>query len=183
MPAKIFSATNVGLNSHLIEVEADISASNPNFLIVGLPDAAVSEAKERVRSAIKNSDMLFPRTKITVNLAPADLKKFGPSFDLPIAIAILHCEKKGLKLNPEDQNALFIGELSLDGTVKPVNGILSIAASLKEWHLSRIYLPQENAAETALIKDLEIFPVGDLNQLVLHLKNKKVIKKFSGEIG
>jgi len=180
MPSKIFSATNVGLDSHLIEVEADISASNPNFLIVGLPDAAVSEAKERVRSAIKNSDMLFPRTKITVNLAPADLKKFGPSFDLPIAIAVLNCQVKGLKLKPEDKQSLFIGELSLDGTVKPINGILSIAASLKEWKIKRIYLPQENAAEAALIKNLEIFPVNNLSQLILHLKDKEKIKRFSG---
>lgn len=180
MPSKIFSATNVGLDSHLIEVEADISASNPNFLIVGLPDAAVSEAKERVRSAIKNSDMLFPRTKITVNLAPADLKKFGPSFDLPIAIAVLNCQVKGLKLKPEDKRALFIGELSLDGTVKPINGILSIAAGLKQWKIKRVYLPQENAAEAALIQNLEIFPVDNLSQLILHLKDKEKIRKFSG---
>ncbi|MDP2736732.1 MAG: YifB family Mg chelatase-like AAA ATPase [bacterium] len=174
MSAKVFSAANIGLNSHLIEVEADVSAGLPNFLIVGLPDAAVSEAKERVRSAIKNADLLFPRTKTTVNLAPADLKKIGPSFDLPIAMAIL-ATRKLVKLKVEDQRALFVGELSLDGSLRPVNGILSIAESMLKLGVKRIYLPQDNAAEADLINGLEIFPVSNLKQLVNHLNGRDII--------
>ncbi len=177
MSSRIFSAANIGLNSHLIEVEADVSAGLPNFLIVGLPDAAVSEAKERVRSAIKNADLLFPRTKTTVNLAPADLKKIGPSFDLPIAVAILTTRKQ-IKLTEADQRALFIGELSLDGSLRPVNGILSIAESMAKQGLKRIYLPQENATEAGLINNLEIFPVNNLRQLVEHLNGHEQINKL-----
>lgn len=209
MPSKIFSACSVGLDCHLIEVEADISSSTPNFFIVGLPDAAVSEAKERVKSAIKNSNMQFPRTKITVNLAPADLKKIGPVFDLPIAIAILNCrhfaapgKKNYLQLLPEDEHALFIGELSLNGGLRPVNGVLSIASNLKAKGLKRLYLPAENAAEAALVnsyetdktrqgflqspasvnadknKNLEIYPVQNLQQLIEHLRGKNKIKRY-----
>src|SRR3989339_1129171 len=103
MPAKIYTAANIGLDSHLIEAEADIQNGNTNFLIVGLPDTAVQEAKERVRSAIKNSQVRFPRTKLTVNLAPADLKKIGPAFDLPIAVAVLQAAE-GIKIKESGGN-------------------------------------------------------------------------------
>ncbi|MFA6304173.1 MAG: YifB family Mg chelatase-like AAA ATPase [Patescibacteria group bacterium] len=177
MPAKVYSIANIGLNSHLLEVEADISAGLPAFLIVGLPDAAVSEAKERVRSSIKNCGLPFPRTKVTVNLAPADLKKIGPSFDLPIAVAIL-AVKKLITLTPANQKAIFIGELSLDGLLRPINGVLAIASNLKSLGIKRIYLPEANALEAALIKGLEIFPCKNLDQLVNHLRSETLIKKL-----
>lgn len=177
MSSKIYSAANLGLNSKLIEVEADILPANPKFMIVGLGDAAVQEAKERVRSAIKNSELPFPRTRVVVNLAPADLKKAGPSFDLPMAMAILTA-KNFLHLTPEDSRALFIGELSLDGTVKPVNGILTVATAMKEWQIPRIFLPRQNAEEAALISGLEIFPVKNLAELILHLQGKKLLTPF-----
>jgi magnesium chelatase family protein len=174
MPAKIYSAANIGLNSHKIEVEADITNSNTNFLIVGLPDAAVQEARERVRSAVKNSGLPFPRTKVTVNLAPADLKKVGPAFDLPIAVAVL-AAKKIIEPPPA---SLFVGELALNGQLRPVNGILNIVSSLKNWGIKTIYLPSQNAEEAALIKGLEIFPLTDLKQLVEHLLHKEAIKNY-----
>ena len=177
MPATINSAAVIGLNCHLIKVEGDVTSGLPAFFVVGLPDTAVQEARERVRSAIKNSDLLFPGTKVTVNLAPADLKKIGPSFDLPIAVAVL-VAKKQLKLNAEDQEALFIGELSLDGSLRPVNGILSIAETLKSWNKKRLYLPAANAAEAALISGLEIFAINSLAELTAHLKGKKNLQPY-----
>lgn len=180
MPSKIYSASIIGLNSNLIEVEADISSSNPNFLIVGLPDAAVSEAKERVRSAIKNSDLIFPRTKVTVNLAPADLKKFGPSFDLPIAIAILSAMKKYNFKNLDD--CLFLGELSLNGSLRPINGVLGIASALKNWGIYKLFLPFENALEATIIDGITIYPVKNLAQIADHFKNKKLIRPMEEKI-
>lgn len=177
MPSKIFSATTFGLDSQLIEVEADLIGETAKFIIVGLPDAAVQEARERVRSAIKNCDIAFPRRKIIVNLAPADLKKVGPAFDLPIAISVL-ITKKYLELNDDDKNAIFVGELALDGTLRPINGVLSIATLLKEQNIKRLYLPHQNADEANLISGLDIYPVKNLSQLVNHLKGKSLIKKL-----
>ena len=177
MPATINSVAVIGLNCHLIKVEGDVTLGLPKFFVVGLPDTAVQEARERVRSAIKNSDFLFPRTKVTVNLAPADLKKIGPSFDLPIAVSLL-AVKKQISLKPEDQDALFIGELSLDGSLRAVNGVLSIAEALKAWGKKRLYLPEDNAPEANLIDGLEIFPVNNLAELADHLNGKKLLKQY-----
>ncbi len=175
MPAKVYSAATLGLNSYVIEVEADILASSAAFFIVGLPDTAVQESKERVRSAIKNCDLPFPRTRVVVNLAPADLKKAGPSFDLPIAMAVL-LAKKFIKLTPPDQQALFIGELSLDGSLKPVNGILAMADKLAGLGFKKIYLPSANAAEAALINKLAVYPVFHLKELIKPFKKQKITK-------
>src|SRR5262245_9624743 len=127
MHTKIFSATTIGVSTHLVEVEVDLSYGLLNFFIVGLPDTAIKESKQRVQTALKNSAIKLPERKITVNLAPADLKKEGTTFDLPIALGILHAA--GLvALEPEFLNqTLFIGELSLDGSVKPIKGVLPIA--------------------------------------------------------
>lgn len=175
MPSKIYSATTFGLDSQLIEVEADLIGEAAKFNIVGLPDTTVQEAKERVRSAIKNSDFAFPRTRITVNLAPANLKKFGPFFDLPIALSIL-ITKKCLKLADKDKRAIFVGELALDGTLRPIIGVLAVAILQKEKGLKRLYLPKQNAQEANLIKELEIYPIKNLTQLIKHLRGKELIK-------
>jgi len=177
MPSKIFSATTFGLDSQLIEVEADLIGEAAKFIIVGLPDTAVQEARERVRSAIKNCDIAFPRRKIIVNLAPADLKKVGPAFDLPIAVSVL-ITKRYLELFADDQKAVFVGELALDGTLRPVTGVLSMATLLKKLEIKRLYLPQQNADEANLISGLEIYPVKNLAELVKHLKGKSIIKKL-----
>jgi magnesium chelatase family protein len=175
MPSKLFSAAIFGLDSQLIEVEADLIGEAAKFIIVGLPDLAVQEAKERVRSAVKNSGLAFPRTKITVNLAPADLKKYGPNFDLPIALSII-ITKGYVNLKPEDQRAIFAGELALDGSLRPINGVISIALLLKDLKLKRLYLPQANAKEANLIQGVEVFPIENIRQLIEHLKGKKPIR-------
>ncbi|MEK7202992.1 MAG: magnesium chelatase domain-containing protein, partial [Patescibacteria group bacterium] len=127
MSSKILSAAVVGLDAELVEVEADTSSGPLGaFSIVGLPDIAVSESRERVRIAIKNSGFRFPRVKVTVNLAPADLKKQGPSYDLPIAISILKATNR-IFVSQSLDNCLFVGELALDGQLRPINGVLSIA--------------------------------------------------------
>ena len=174
MSSKILSAAVVGLDAELVEVEADI-LNNPlgAFSIVGLPDAAVSESRERVRSAIKNSGLYFPKRKVTVNLAPADLRKQGPSYDLPIAISILAATNKIKREN--FSNLLFVGELALNGELRPVNGVLPIAIKAKNAGLSTMFVPVANAAEAKLVKDLEVMPVNNLIELVSHLEDRTTI--------
>jgi len=204
MSSKILSAAIVGLDAELVEVEADISPGLSHFTIVGLPDVAVQESRERVRAAIKNSELPFPRTRVTVNLAPADLKKEGPSYDLPIAIAILLASKflrlpeaasaretagENLELLPSTKTvanlfcpqALFVGELALDGILRPVNGILAIASAARARGIKTLYVPETNAREASLIENLEIFSVKNIFQLVEHLAGKNLITPFSRE--
>jgi len=174
MSSKILSAAVVGLDAELVEVEADI-LNNPlgAFSVVGLPDAAVSESRERVRSAIKNSGLYFPKRKITVNLAPADLKKQGPSYDLPIAISILAATKKIKREN--FANLMFVGELALNGELRPINGLLPIALKAKASGMTSLFVPAANAAEAKLVKDLEVIPANNLVELVAHLEGFKPI--------
>ncbi|OGF24044.1 magnesium chelatase [Candidatus Falkowbacteria bacterium RIFCSPLOWO2_12_FULL_45_13] len=174
MSSKIFSAAVVGLDAELVEVEADIlNAPLGAFIIVGLPDAAVSEARERVRSAIKNSGFNFPKRKVTVNLAPADLRKQGPSYDLPIAVCILAATKKINCANFD--NFLFVGELALNGELRPVNGLLPMALKARASGLTTIFVPAANAAEAKLVKDIEVIPINSLSELVGHLEGVKTI--------
>jgi len=176
MLAKVNSMAVVGLDSSPVEVEVDIGQGLPALNIVGLPDKAVEESKERVRSAIKNSDANFPISRITVNLAPADIKKEGPAYDLPIAVGTLISDKQV----PSDglEKAIFVGELALDGNLRHVNGILPIAMFAKEKGFDKIFLPEINAIEASLIEDLEVIPIKNLRQLILHLKNEKNIQPY-----
>ncbi len=178
MSSKIYSSAVIGLSAELVEVEADIALGLPNFTVVGLPDTAVQESRERIRAALKNSGILFPKTKITVNLAPADLKKEGPSYDLPIAVSIIMASGDFKIPVSEIEKSIFIGELALDGSLRPVHGILPVAMSLKEKGLKTIYLPKANAAEAGLVPDFDIIPLENLAQLVLHLKNDKPISPY-----
>jgi magnesium chelatase family protein len=174
MLAKIFSGATVGLESVPIEVEVDIAASGlPSFTIVGLPDKAVEESRERVRSALKNSGVDFPSRRITVNLAPADLPKAGPGFDLPIALGILIASGQ---LKPHLENALVLGELSLDGSLRHTNGVLPLALLAKEKKFKRLFLPAVNAKEASVIKALKIYPLKSLIQLFYHLMKHEEIK-------
>ena len=175
--AKIFSATTVGLDSYLVEVEVDLGAGLPSFTIVGLPDKAIDESKERIRAAVKNSGVMFPQHRLTVNLAPADMKKEGPSFDLPMAVGILVAGEQ-LERVGEYEKDLFIGELSLNGELRHVNGILPIAMYAVEQGMDRIYLPEVNAYEAALIKGIEIIPVKDMKQLIAHLRGERAIQPY-----
>ncbi|SRR6056297_708038 len=177
MSSQIISATVVGINAELIEVEADTKGGGElgSIAIVGLPDTAVSEAKERVRSAIKNCDLSFPKIKLTINLAPAHLKKQGSGLDLPIAISTLL--NSGVLPEKNDyQKSLFLGELALNGRLRPVEGVLPMAIKAKREGFETLYVPEDNAEEAKLIKSLEIVPVKDLKQLTEHLQGKKEIK-------
>lgn len=177
MSAKVFSAAVVGLESEIIEVEAETGGGElGSFAIVGLPDLAVSESRERVRSAVKNSGLEFPRLKVTVNLAPADLRKQGPSYDLPIAVSVLLAAKK-ITARDYLNNCLFIGELALSGAVRPVNGVLSTALAAQRNGFRNIFVPTANAAEASLVSGIEIFPVNSLAQLIEHLRGRKAIER------
>lgn len=167
MLARVFSGATVGLESVLIEVEVDVSSQGlPSFTIVGLPDKAVEEAKERVRSAIKNSGADFPGHHITVNLAPADLPKAGPSYDLPLALGILLASGQIIS---DLSDALVLGELSLDGTLRHTNGVLAMALLAKEKGCKRLFLPEVNALEAAIVSGLEVYPLASLSTFFKHL--------------
>lgn len=171
MLAKVFSAALVGLEAHLIEVEVDISGGLPQFSVVGLPDATVRESRDRVRAALKNSGFQFPVKKITVNLAPAGVKKEGSGLDLAIALAILVAEQ----VLPVEavKNDVIAGELSLDGRVKPISGALSIGMACLNSH--RLLVPVENATEAALAGRAEVFPVHTLPEAVEFLRGAQCI--------
>lgn len=175
MSSKILSAAVIGLDAEIVEVEADTGGGELGLIaIVGLPDAAVSESRERVRSAIKNSKLFLPQVKVTINLAPADLKKHGPSYDLPIAVSLM-LAAKSFHLAGDPKEMLFVGELALSGDVRPINGVLLIVIEAKKKGIKTIFVPAENAAEAKLIKDIEAIPVNNLKQLVRHLNEKELI--------
>lgn len=177
MPAKVRSAAVVGLDGVPVEVEADLLMALPAVLVVGLPDKAVDEAKERVRSAIKNSGVEFPRGKLTVNLAPADLKKIGPSYDLPIAVATLLLTGT-VSLKSSWKQQLFVGELALDGSLRPVSGVLAVAQLARDSGAATLYVPADNAAEAALVRGLDVRPVQHLRQLLAHLRGEVEITSY-----
>jgi len=177
MLAKVTSCALVGLEGVIVEVEVDTSRGMPSLVIVGLPDAAVKESSERVRAAIKNSGLVFPGKRITVNLAPADIRKAGPAYDLPIAVGVLIASEQAWPQAVE--GALFVGELSLDGSVRHVNGILPIAALAHQQSIHRIFVPAADAPEAALIDGLEVIPVEHLGQLAAHLQGLRTIPPYT----
>ncbi|HEX4068579.1 MAG TPA: YifB family Mg chelatase-like AAA ATPase [Candidatus Babeliales bacterium] len=172
MHAKIFSATTVGVEAHLVEVEADLSFGLVNFYIVGLPDTAIKESNKRILTSLKNAGFRLPAKRITVNLAPADLKKEGTLFDLPIAVGIL-LANQSLEI-PHDflQETLFLGELSLDGSIRFIKGALAIAFDAHRLGKRRIIVPKENMQEAALIKNLEVIGVSHLTELIAYLRHE-----------
>ena len=175
MATKILTAALVGLETGIVEVEADSGGGDfGQITIVGLPDTTVSEAKERVKSALRNCGLPYPRRKITVNLAPANLKKHGAIYDLPIAVSILALNNK-LKIDLSD--CLIVGELSLSGDVRAVNGILSIALKTKELNINNLFVPSDNVAEAKLVPNLKTYPVKNLEEIIYHLQNKKMISE------
>ena len=177
MLAKVHSCAIIGLEGYVVEVEVDSSRGLSSFTLVGLPDAAVKESGERVRAAIRNSGLLFPTNRVTVNLAPADLKKIGPSYDLPIALGLLMASEQ---LDPNCLNgAMVVGELALDGTVRHVRGILPTTAFAREQGFSRIFVPASDAGEASLISGIEVIAVESLGQLIGGLSGSfplKVVK-------
>jgi len=167
MLAQVCTCAIIGLEGQVVKVEVDTARGLPSFTLVGLPDAAVKESGERVRAAIKNSGLVMPGNRITINLAPADLRKAGPSYDLPIAIGVLAASEQ-IRVDDLD-SALVVGELGLNGAVRHIRGVLSVAALARQRQFKRLFVPAEDAAEAALIPDVDVVPVSSLADLVNHL--------------
>lgn len=175
MYVQVNSAATIGISGWPVQVEVDLSAGLPGMDIVGLPDTAVKEARERVRSAIKNSGYSYPTKKVTINLAPADLKKDGSALDSAIAIGILAASgqiEKGI-----DSSVAVLGELGLDGRLRPINGVLPMLIALQEAGMKKIFVPEENKEEAGAIKQLEIYPVSYLNQIIRHVNEEAQIER------
>ncbi|HET6947554.1 MAG TPA: YifB family Mg chelatase-like AAA ATPase [bacterium] len=178
MLARVRSAAVLGLQAYGVDVEVDVGGGLPAFAIVGLPDAAVQEAKERVRSAIRNAGYEVPARKITINLAPADVRKAGPAFDLPMAVGILAAtgQLTGARLD----GAMLLGELSLDGSIRPVPGLLAIALAARALGISSLVVPERNAPEAALVEGIDVHPVDSLARVVAHLTGRALVPPFQG---
>ncbi len=173
MLAKVKALGLNGIVGFSVEVEADMNNGLPKFDIVGLPDTAIKESKERIRSAIKNSCFKFPMLKLTVNLAPADTKKEGPIYDLPIAIALLVCTGE---IKQDINDCTFIGELSLDGSTRHANGVLPLLISARSLGHKKVFIPFENSAEASFIDGIDVYPVKNLIEIVQHLNGTTLIQ-------
>ncbi|MBV9596901.1 MAG: ATP-binding protein, partial [Chloroflexi bacterium] len=177
MLAMVRTAALVGLEGHLVEVQVDIAHQGlPNFFLVGLPSGVVREARERVRTAIKNSGLAFPLRRITVNLAPAELPKNGPSYDLPLALALLVASEQVGEL---PQDALFVGELGLDGQLRHTEGVLPMAATARAAGVRQVFVPAVDAPEAALLDGLEVVPVNSLAELVAHVRDEAPLRPLA----
>ena len=179
MVIKVISATTTGLDIHKISVEVDVTNSLPQIIIVGLGDTAISEAKERIKLAIKNSGFEFPKTKVVINLAPANLKKEGAIYDLAMAAGILAKEKI---INNIPDDTAFLGELSLDGSIRPVNGVLPIVSGLKESGIKKVIVPFDNLKEASFVEEIETLGAKNLNEVVLHLNDNMPLEKLKQNV-
>jgi magnesium chelatase family protein len=176
MLARVYSCAVIGLEGVIVEVEVDYSNGLPAVIIVGLPDAAVQESRERVQTAVKNAGLNFPRHRIVVNLAPASVRKEGPAYDLPIALGVMVLA--GFLPQEAIENTMVVGELSLDGMVRHTRGVLPMAATARANGYKRMFVPEVDAGEAALIPDLEIIPVKSLADLYQHLSGRCSIKPY-----
>ena len=162
MYGQVFGCCIQGIDGYVVEVEADIASGLPQIHLVGLPDSAVRESIDRIRAAIKNTGFRFPQERVTINLAPADLRKEGSAFDLAIAAGVLTASRE---IGADDMKTMFIGELSLEGKVRPVPGVLPMVAAAKQAGFARVILPADNLAEASLITGIRIVPIRALEQL------------------
>ena len=176
MLSRVAAMTTIGMECVPVEVEVDVARGMPKFHIVGLGDMAVQESRQRVFSAIKNSGMNFPPTKITVNLAPADTRKVGPLFDLPIATGILISSEQ-LPIEDRISDTLFLGELALDGRLRRVTGVLPIVSAAQKQGITSVFLPKSNAAEASLVEGVKVFGAETLQEVVQHFKGIKLIEE------
>ncbi len=176
MLARVYSCAIIGLDGVVVEVEVDYTQGMPGMTVVGLPDAAVQESRERVQAAVRNAGVPFPRRRLVVNLAPASVRKEGPSYDLPIALGVLIYT--GMLLPQAVEGMMVVGELSLDGTVRHTRGVLPMAATARQHGFKKIVVPAVDAAEAALIPDLDVIPVSSLAQLYNHLTGRAVIPPY-----
>lgn len=177
MLARLKSISLVGLEAEVVDVEVDLHGGMPNFQIVGLGDAAIQESKERIRSAIKNSGFTFHRGKIAVNLAPADLKKHGPRFDVSIALGVLYALGE-VKFPENRDKQIFLGELGFSGKLRPITGILPTVSGARDLGFEEIFIPEENIEEAAIIPGIKIYPVNTLQDLINHLNDFEKIPEF-----
>jgi magnesium chelatase family protein len=170
------TATIIGIDNHVIEVEADVSIGLGHFSIVGLPDGAIKESRDRIMAALNNACGGFPIRKVVVNLAPADIRKMGTGFDLPIAMAILEASKaipeKSLREN------LIIGELSLEGLIRPIDGMLAVALAAKKAGILNVIVPEENGAAATLVDGLTILTAGSIKDLVAHFAEETPLPEY-----
>ena len=176
MLATAQSCAVIGLDGLIVQVEVDISPGLPVFNVVGLPDAAVQESRERVRAALRNSGCEFPLRRVTVNLAPADLKKAGPAYDLPIAVGIMLSSGQ---LQTDLDGSVFLGELSLDGSLRHTNGILAMVAVARQQNCKSVYVPVPDASEAALVEGIQVYPTPNLAALISHLRGESSIAPAS----
>ncbi len=177
MLATAQSCAVIGLDGLIVQVEVDISPGLPAFNIVGLPDTAVQEARERVRAALRNSGCEFPMRRITVNLAPADLKKAGPAYDLPIAVGILLSSGQ---VRVSLEQTIFLGELSLDGSLRHTTGILAMVSVARQQGYRAAFVPDVDCQEAALVEGIQVYPVPNLATLICHLRDKEPIAPLTG---
>ncbi|MDD5434766.1 MAG: YifB family Mg chelatase-like AAA ATPase [Nitrospira sp.] len=180
MLARVFSSMVLGIDASIVEVEVDMVFGLPLFTIVGLPDTAVRESKERVRAALRNAGFKFPSKKISVNLAPANIKKEGALYDLPVAVAILCAE--GIIDGSRVKDYMLIGELSLDGRIKSVRGALSIAVTARDKGFKGLLIPLQNAAEAGMIQDIDVYGVETLSQVIRFFNNEVVLSSYRTDI-
>jgi magnesium chelatase family protein len=176
MLARVYSCAVIGLEGVIVEVEVDYSNGLPAVIIVGLPDAAVQESRERVQTAVKNAGLNFPRHRVVVNLAPASVRKEGPAYDLPIALGVMILA--GFLPHNGIEDTIVVGELSLDGVVRHTRGILPMAATARAKGFKRMFVPEADAGEAALIPDLEVIPVKSLADLYRHLSGRHLIEPY-----
>ena len=176
MLARVYSCAVIGLEGVIVEVEVDFSNGLPAVIIVGLPDAAVQESRERVQTAVKNAGLHFPRHRVVVNLAPASVRKEGPAYDLPIALGVIILA--GFLPLEAVENTIVVGELSLDGAVRHTRGVLPMAATARSNGFKRMFVPEVDAPEAGLIPDLEIIPVKSLADLYDHLCGRRLIEAY-----
>ena len=169
MLARVWSASIFGIDAIKVGVEVDVSGGLPAIVMLGLPDSAVQESKERVKATLKNAGFSFPMRKIVINLTPADLRKEGPSFDLPISVGILAASDQ---VNPDLLgDYLFLGEVSLDGSLRPVAGVLPIAAAAQNMGITALVVPADNAQEAAVVKGLDVYGFENITQVADFLNN------------
>ena len=176
MLSRVYSCAVVGLEGVIVEVEVDYTNGLPAVIIVGLPDAAVQESRERVQTAVKNAGLNFPRHRIVVNLSPAAIRKEGPAYDLPIALGVVILA--GFLPQDSIEGAMFVGELSLDGIVRHTRGVLPMAAAARANGFKRMFVPEADAPEAALIPDLDVYPVKSLADLYNHLAGRRLIEPY-----
>ncbi len=181
MLATVLSSAMLGIDAYIVKVEVDVAGGLPSFSTVGLPDSAIKESRDRVTAAIKNSGFYFPQTRITANLAPADIRKAGSAFDLPIAIGVMAATNQVVPARLK--NAIVLGELALDGSIRGIQGALPIALAAKENEVQALILPAENAREAAIVEDVKVYPVSSLAEAAAFLNSEKDISPEPHTLG